>query len=56
MTARAAFVLAAGTGLALLLFVLVLRPAVERGGWGELLLVVLIFAAVLGFERWLRTR
>jgi len=35
---------------------LVIRPAVDRGGAGELLVVAAIFAAVLLIERWLRTR
>ncbi|HET8569926.1 MAG TPA: hypothetical protein VFM93_13180 [Candidatus Limnocylindria bacterium] len=42
--------------LALSLFFLVIRPAVERGGAGELVLVAGFFASVLLFERWLRTR
>ncbi|HEV8655050.1 MAG TPA: hypothetical protein VGR85_06025 [Candidatus Limnocylindria bacterium] len=41
--------------VATLLF-LVIRPAVDRGGAGELLVIVGIFAAVLLIERWLRTR
>jgi hypothetical protein len=35
---------------------LVVRPAVDRGGAGELLIIAGIFAAVLLVERWLRTR
>jgi hypothetical protein len=35
---------------------LVVRPAVDRGGTGELLIIAGIFAAVLLVERWLRTR
>jgi len=35
---------------------LVIRPAVDRGGAGELLVVAAIFAVVLLIERWLRTR
>ncbi len=53
---RRAFAIAAGALLALLVYVLVVSPALERGGAGELLLVVGIAAAVLLFERWLRTR
>jgi hypothetical protein len=41
--------------VAMLVF-LVIRPAVERGGAGELLVIAAIFAAVLLIERWLRTR
>jgi len=38
------------------LLFLVVRPAVDRGGAGELLVIAGIFAAVLLIERWLRTR
>lgn len=54
--ARRAFVVVAATVLALLLFLLVVSPAIERGGAGELALVGAIVLAVLLFERWLRTR
>lgn len=58
MTARGPrrFVIAAGVILGLFFVLVVVRPAVERGGWGELALVFGIFAAVLLFERYLRTR
>lgn len=58
MTARGrrGFVIAAGVVLSLFFVLVVVRPAVERGGWGELALVVAIFALVLVFERYLRTR
>ncbi len=57
MTARGrrGFVIAAGVVLSLFFVLVVVRPAVERGGWGELALVVAIFALVLVFERYLRT-
>jgi hypothetical protein len=42
--------------LAVTLVFLVIRPAVDRGGAGELLIIAAIFAAVLLIERWLRTR
>jgi len=42
--------------LAATLVFLVIRPAVDRGGAGELLVIAAIFAAVLLIERWLRTR
>ena len=42
--------------MAALLFVFVIQPAVARGGFGELVIVALIFLAVLLIERWLRTR
>ena len=35
---------------------LVIRPALERGGAGELLLILGFFGAVLLLERWLRGR
>jgi len=35
---------------------LVLRPAVERGGAGEVLLIAAFFGGVLLLERWLRSR
>lgn len=50
------FVIVAGLILALFFVLVVVRPAIERGGWGELALVVAIFAGVLLFERFLRTR
>jgi hypothetical protein len=42
--------------LAIATFFLVVRPAVERGGAGELALIAGFFAVVLLFERWLRGR
>jgi hypothetical protein len=42
--------------LAVTLVFLVVRPAVDRGGAGELVIIAAIFAAVLLIERWLRTR
>lgn len=53
---RRAFVIVAGAVLALFFVLVVVRPAIERGGWGEVALVFGIFAAVLAFERYLRTR
>jgi len=35
---------------------LVVRPAVERGGAGEVVLILAFVGAVLVVERWLRTR
>jgi hypothetical protein len=35
---------------------LVIQPAVQRGGAGEILIIGGIFVAVLLIERWLRTR
>lgn len=48
--------LAAGVVLAVFFIVTVVRPAVERGGLGEFGAIVLIFAAILLVERWIRTR
>ena len=56
MTARSGFQLVAGAVLAVLVVLVVVRPAVERGGWGELGIVVVAFAAILLAERWLRAR
>jgi len=56
VTAQGRFALIAGLVLAVLLFVVVVRPAIERGGWGEVALVGLVLAAILLVERWLRTR
>lgn len=46
----------AATVLVLVALLLVVRPAVERGGAGELVAVVAIVALVLLAERWLRSR
>jgi len=42
--------------LTILLFAAVVGPAIQRGGVGELVGVVLIFIAILLGERWVRTR
>jgi ABC-type transport system involved in cytochrome c biogenesis permease subunit len=42
--------------LALLLFFAVVRPAIERGGVGELVAIAALFIAILLGERWLRSR
>ena len=54
--ARLRFVIAAGAILAGFFLLVVVRPAVDRGGWGELALVFAIGGAVLLFERYLRGR
>ena len=54
--ARRTFVIAAGAILTGFFLLFVVRPAVDRGGWGELALVFAIGAAVLLFERYLRSR
>jgi hypothetical protein len=56
LTARSVFVAASAAVLAALLFIVVVRPAVERGGVGELVGLAVVFFAILVGERWLRTR
>lgn len=56
MTARLAFVVVAGLVLASLLVTVVFRPAYERGGLGELVLIFVVFGVILAAERWMRTR
>jgi hypothetical protein len=53
---RRTFVVAAGAVLLLVFVLLVVRPGVERGGVQEVLIIAAIFAAVLVFERYLRSR
>jgi hypothetical protein len=48
--------LVAAVVLASVLFVVVIRPAIERGGVAELVGVAALFAAILLAERWLRSR
>jgi len=50
------FQIVVGVFMAATLLILVIRPAVERGGGVELLVIAGIFAAILLTERWLRTR
>ena len=50
------FVAASAAALGALLFIVVVRPAVERGGVGELIGLAVVFFAILVGERWLRTR
>jgi uncharacterized membrane protein len=56
LTSRLAFQIVVGVILATTLIFLVIQPAVERGGAGELLVIAALFAAILLIERWLRTR
>ena len=51
---RAVFVTITGALLVAALVLLVARPAVERGGWSELVIIAAIFAGVLLIERRLR--
>ena len=56
MDRRRAFVVAAGAVLAIAFVLLVVRPGVERGGIQEVLIIAAIFAGILLFERYLRSR
>jgi hypothetical protein len=56
VTGRLAFQLLAGAAMLALVFAVVVRPAIERGGWPELAFVGAVFLAVLLAERWLRGR
>jgi len=56
MGRRRAFVLGAGAVLLLVFLLVVVRPGVERGGIQEVLIIAAIFAGILVFERYLRTR
>ena len=53
---RRAFVIAAGSVLLLGFLLLVVQPGIERGGVQEVLIIGAIFAAILVFERYLRSR
>jgi hypothetical protein len=56
LTSRDVFFVAAAAISAVVLFYIVVRPAVERGGYGELAGIALLFVAILLGERWLRSR
>ena len=56
LTGRAVFMATAAAVLTLLLFLAVVRPAIERGGLGEFLGIAALFVAILLGERWLRSR
>ncbi len=56
MTARGLFQVAGALVLLVVLVLLVIQPAIARGGAGELLIVAGILVAILVIERWLRTR
>ncbi|HEV2009675.1 MAG TPA: hypothetical protein VGS17_01430 [Candidatus Limnocylindria bacterium] len=56
MDRRRTFVVAAGTFLALVVVLLVIRPGVERGGIQEVLIIAAILVGILLFERYLRSR
>ncbi|HEY8806861.1 MAG TPA: hypothetical protein VIN70_04685 [Candidatus Limnocylindria bacterium] len=56
MDRRRAFVVAAGALLGVVFLLVVVRPGIERGGIQEVLIIAVIFAAILLFERYLRSR
>ena len=56
LTAHRIFIAVSAIILIGLLGLLVVRPALERGGFVELLVVVVAAISILLFERWLRTR
>jgi hypothetical protein len=56
VSSRAVFMAIAAGVLAVLLFVAVVRPAIERGGPGELVGVAAAILLVILGERWLRSR
>jgi len=56
VTARVVFMATAAAVLTLLLFVAVIRPAIDRGGLGEFLGIAVVVIAILLGERWLRSR
>jgi hypothetical protein len=56
LTPRALFIAISAAILAVLLIMVVVRPALERGGVRELVGVAVLFLAILLAERWLRTR
>lgn len=56
MDRRRAFLVAASIALLLTFGLLVVGPAVERGGVQEVLILVAAVAGILLFERFLRTR
>jgi hypothetical protein len=56
LSSRLLFQILVGLVMGAMLLFLVIRPAVDRGGAGELLVIAAIFAAVVLIERWLRTR
>lgn len=56
MDRRRTFIVIAGSLMLLVFVLLVVQPGVERGGVQEILIIGAIFAAVLLFERYLRSR
>ena len=56
MTARVVFMATAAAVMTLLLFLAVVKPAIDRGGLTEFLGIAALFVAILLGERWLRSR
>lgn len=56
MSPRLAFLIVAAAVLGLVLLTAVVRPAVERGGWGEVAALGAVVLLVLLAERWMRGR
>ena len=56
VSGRGVFLVLASAVFAVVLFTAVVRPAIERGGFGELFLVVGALLGILLVERWLRAR
>ena len=56
LTGRALFIAVSAVVVAFLFILVVVRPAIERGGYGELAGVVALFLAILLAERWARSR
>jgi hypothetical protein len=53
---RRTFVVVAASVLLIAFVLLVLQPGIERGGVLEVVIIGVIFAGILAFERYLRTR
>lgn len=56
MDRRRTFVVIAGSVMLLVFLLLVVQPGIQRGGLQEIVIIGAIFAAVLLFERYLRSR
>ena len=56
LTPRALFIAVSAVVVAFVFILVVVRPAIERGGYGELAGVVALFLAILLAERWARSR
>ncbi len=56
MSVRARFLTVAAVVLALVFLLIVVVPALQHGGLGELIFIFAAFGAVLLFERFLRAR